>query len=439
MPPSPDASSAALVNRLHRSAFDYFRLHTHPETGLVADTSLPGSPSSIATTGFGLSSYPVAIERGWMSRAEAAAIVLKTLRFFEGCDTGSHPDATGHRGFYYHFLAMHDGRRVWHSELSTIDTALLIAGVLTAGAYFDGSDPAETEIRDTARELYARVDWRWAMNKGDTLTMGWKTNRFIRHRWRGYNEALLLYILALASPTHPIPPESFAAYTASYQWLRYGEIDYIHAGPLFIHLFSHAWIDFDGIHDAYMREKGIDYVENTRRAIRIQRAYARDNPHGYIGYSDTVWGLTACDGPSARRRLRGGHRQHFIGYSARGAPFGPDDGTLAPWAALSCLPFDREAAMEGLDAILATYPNLLSDGRFPGSFNPTIIGPTAEGWIDERCVGLDQGLLVMMIENARSGLIWRLMRDSPPICEGLRRAGFSGGWLSAEQPASSAA
>ncbi len=132
MPPSPDASSAALVNRLHRSAFDYFRLHTHPETGLVADTSLPGSPSSIATTGFGLSSYPVAIERGWMSRAEAAAIVLKTLRFFEGCDTGSHPDATCHRGFYYHFLDMQTGRRAWQCELSTIDSTLLLAGALAA-------------------------------------------------------------------------------------------------------------------------------------------------------------------------------------------------------------------------------------------------------------------------------------------------------------------
>ena len=432
-----DREDSALVDNLQRCAFDYFRLYTHPQTGLVADTSLPGSPSSIAATGFGLSSYPVAVERGWMPRDEAAARVLTCLRFLAGCEQSSQPDATGHRGFYYHFLAMHDGRRVWRSELSTIDTALLIAGVLTAGAYFDGADPQEAEIRDTAKLLYGRIDWRWALNRGETLTMGWKPGRFLRHRWTGYNEALLLYVLALASPTHPIASESYAAYTASYRFITHDGIDYLYAGPLFIHLFSHAWIDFRGIRDAFMREKDSDYVLNTQKAIEIQRLYARNNPQDYAGYNENVWGLSACDGPSMRRRLRDGRRRTFTGYVARGAPFGPDDGTLAPWAALSCLPFDRDAAMDGLHAVLASYPHLLTDGRFPGSFNPSIVGPSAEGWIDERCVGLDQGLLVMMIENARTGLIWRLMRDCAPIRDGLARAGFTGGWLeTAPNPAS---
>ena len=372
-----------------------------------------------------------------MPRDEAAARVLTCLRFLAGCEQSSQPDATGHRGFYYHFLAMHDGRRVWRSELSTIDTALLIAGVLTAGAYFDGADPQEAEIRDTAKRLYERIDWRWALNRGDTLTMGWKPGRFLRHRWTGYNEALLLYVLALASPTHPIASESYAAYTASYRFITHDGIDYLYAGPLFIHLFSHAWIDFRGIRDAFMREKDSDYVLNTQKAIEIQRLYARNNPQGYAGYNENVWGLSACDGPSMRRRLRDGRRRTFTGYVARGAPFGPDDGTLAPWAALSCLPFDRDAAIDGLHAVLASYPHLLTDGRFPGSFNPSIVGPSAEGWIDERCVGLDQGLLVMMIENARTGLIWRLMRDCAPIRDGLARAGFTGGWLeTAPNPAS---
>ncbi|MDO9414680.1 glucoamylase family protein [Pararhizobium sp.] len=420
-----------LVDRLQKAAFDYIARYTNPANGLVADHSLPTSPCSIAATGFGLSSYPVAVERGWIERREAIARTLAALRFFTNSEQGGKRDGTGHKGLYYHFLDMQTGKRVWRSELSTIDTALLIAGMLTAAAYFDGDHPEEREIRDLATELHARVNWHWALNRGETLTMGWRPScRFIKWRWQGYSEAIILYVLALASPRHAIPESSYRAFTSAYQWLSEDGEPYLYAGPLFIHLFSHIWIDFRGIHDGPMAQHRSDYFRNTQLAIESQRHYAAKNPHSFLGYSADVWGLTAHGGPTGTRRMRDGRRQAFLAYTARGAPFGPDDGTLAPWAALACLPFAPEAAMDGVKAVLAAYPALLTADRFPGSFNPSLPGTGPEGWVEDREVGIDQGLLVTMIENRRSGLVWNLMRRSPVIRLGLERAGFGGGWLS---------
>jgi hypothetical protein len=421
----------ALIERLQRSAFDYFLVHTNPENGLVADTSNKGSHCSIAAVGFALSSYPVGVERGWIERTAAAEIVLTTLIFFADSRQGQERHATGHRGFYYHFIDMKRGSRVWNSELSTIDSALLILGVLTAAAYFTGEDDVETSIRELATVLYERMDWGWALNRGQTLAMGWKPGGgFLRWRWQGYDEAILLYTLAMASPTHPVPPSSYDAFASTYTWMMFKEKPFLYAGPLFIHLFSHAWIDFRGIRDRFMTDKDSDYFTNTQIAIDVQRDYAERNPGRYKGYGRDVWGLTACDGPNpygSRHSRR--HRPKVLGYAARGAPFGPDDGTLAPWAPLACLPFDRQAALDGTRAILAAYPNLLLDERFPGGFNPTVDGKGPEGWVDDRSVGIDQGLLVMMIENERTGLIWNLMRQSPILRKGLERGGYTGGWL----------
>ncbi|MEZ2129954.1 MULTISPECIES: glucoamylase family protein [unclassified Sinorhizobium] len=425
-----DDEDVALVDRLQRAAFEYFLNFTNPENGLVADTSIGGSHCSIAAVGFALSSYPVAVERGWVDRQFAVERVLTTLRFFAESRQGRERHATGHRGFYYHFLHMDTGHRAWNSELSTIDSALLFAGMLTAAAYFTESDEAETEIRTLAAMLYERADWRWALNKGKTVSMGWKPGSgFLRWRWQGYDEAIILYVLALASPAHAIPEESYAAFTESYSWMLFRDQPYLYAGPLFIHLFSHAWIDFRQIQDGPMVQRNHDYFRNTQIAIEVQRDYAERNPARFIGYSRDIWGLTASDGPPPVRRLRGGRRSNFLSYAARGAPLGPDDGTIAPWAPLACLPFDRAAALDGLKAILSTYPNLLYEDRFPGGFNPTVKSAKPEGWVDDRCVAIDQGLLVMMIENARTDFIWSLMRQSPVIKQGLERAGFTGGWL----------
>jgi hypothetical protein len=280
--------------------------------------------------------------------------------------------------------------------------------------------------------LYERVDWRWALNKGETLSMGWKPGGgFLRWRYQGYDEAHLLYTLAMGSPTHPIPPSSYEAFASTYAWMMVRDKPFLYAGPLFIHLFSHAWIDFQGIRDRYMTEKDSDYFVNTQIAIEAQRDYAERNPNKFAGYGRDTWGLTACDGPnySGGKHSRPG-RQKVLGYAARGAPLGPDDGTIAPWAPLSCLPFDRAAALDGTRNMLATYPNIRLDNCFVGGFNPSVEGKGPDGWVDDRSVALDQGLLVMMIENDRNGMIWDLMRRSPVIRAGLEKAGFTGGWLS---------
>ncbi|MEI1249901.1 glucoamylase family protein [Rhizobium aouanii] len=427
---------AALVDRLQHSAFKYFLKYTNPENGLVADTSIGGVPCSIAAVGFALSSYPVGVERLWISREEAAERTVNTLRFFAEARQGEERHATGHRGFFYHFLHMDTGHRAWNSELSTIDTALLVAGILTAAQYFNREDDeTETEIRELATFIYERVDWRWALNKGDTIAMGWKpSSGFLRWRYHGFDEAIILYTLALASPTHPIPQSCYDAFTSSYSWMLHGEQSYLYAGPLFIHLFSHAWIDFRSIQDKPMAERNWDYFRNTQVMINVQRDYAERNPGQFVGYNRNIWGLSASDGPPPTRRMRGGRQPKVLGYAARGAPLGPDDGTIAPWAALACLPYDRQAALDGTKALLTTYPNLLLEGGFPGGFNPTVKTKRPEGWVDDRTVGIDQGLVVMTIENDRSDFIWKLMRQSPVIRLGLERAGFTGGWLEGIEP-----
>lgn len=427
----------ALIDRLQRSAFEYFMLYTNPDNGLVADTSIKTSHCSIAAVGFALSSYPVAVERGWIDRAEAAARVATSLHFFADSQQGKERHATGHRGFYYHFLYMANGHRAWNSELSTIDTGLFLIGVLTAIEYFTGDDEVEADIREVGTMLYERCDWNWAMNKGPTMSMGWKpSSGFLRWRYQGYDEAIFLYVLGLASPTHPIPQSSYDEFASTYTWMMFKNEPYLYAGPLFIHLFSHAWIDFRGITDRHVAAKETDYFRNTQTAIAVQRDYADRNPGHFVGYNADVWGLSACDGPIPTTNYRHGrgNRPRVLGYAARGAPLGPDDGTIAPWCALSCLPFDRKAALDGTRAILATYPNLLLDGRFPGGFNPSVEGKGPEGWVDDRSVAIDQGLLVMLIENERTGMIWDLMRKSPILRRGLERAGFIGGWLE-EKPA----
>ncbi len=239
-------SDEALIERLQRGAFGYISRYTNPTNGLVADTSRAGSPCSVAVVGFALSCYIVAVERGWLSRSAAAKQVLATLRFFWNSTQDTAADATGYKGFYYHFLDMETGRRVWNCELSLIDSSLLLAGVLTVGRYFDRRSE-EAEIRDLADALYRRVDWHWAQNDSPSLSQGWHPELgFMHYGWEGYNEALILYMLGLGSPTLPLSSNSFAAWTLTYQWERLLGQDVLYSGPLFTHLFSHAWIDFRG-------------------------------------------------------------------------------------------------------------------------------------------------------------------------------------------------
>ncbi len=424
-------SDDVLLDRLQRAAFGYFLRTYNPANGLIADTSRANSPCSIAVVGFALSVYPIAVERGWMARADAVDRSLAALRFFRDSDQSGQPQSTGYKGFYFHFLDMHTGARVWSSELSMIDTALLLAGALTSASYFAADTTDEIQLRELVDVLYGRVDWCWAQGGKSTLRQGWKPEcGFLNYGWDGYNEGIVLYVLALGSPTHPIESGHYSAWTATYQWENLYGIDVLYAGPLFIHQFSHAWIDFRGIRDQFMREKRCDYFENSKRATEVQREYARRNPHGCRGYDEDCWGLTACDGPSQPLSGHGSEHRALFGYAARGVPYGPDDGTLSGWAALASLPFAPDLALRAVRSMRDRYPEMLRAQQYASSFNPSIAGTDRAAWVSVGHFGLDQGIVLMMIENHRSGLIWRLLRGSPAIRSGLRRAGFCGGWLS---------
>ena len=409
----------------------YYLRETNRENGLVADKTAAGSPASIAAVGLALAAAPVVVEREIISRHEAAAIVLKKLRFFRDSPHGPEPDATGYKGFYYHFLDMKSGRRVWNCELSTIDTGFLIAGMLTAAAYFDQDDPIENAIRTTSEFLYRRVDWRWATNGGAALTHGWKPDSgFIPYRYEGYDEGLLLYVLAMGSPTYSLGPESYAAWTSTFQWKKVYDWEYLYSGPLFTHQLSHLFVDFRGIRDEFMRSREIDYFENSRRATYVQREYAIKNPSGFAMYGETCWGFTACDGPGWVDRNVGGVDRKFFDYLARGAPFGPDDGTISPWVAVASLPFAPEIVLPTIQNFNSLDLGMTDSYGFKASFNPTFeVEGSKAGWVSPHYFGIDQGPLVLMIENYRTELLWSVTKRCRYMVDGLRRAGFRGGWL----------
>jgi hypothetical protein len=430
------ALSPELMDALQREAFDYFVYEANPLNGLIADKTQAGWPASIAAVGFALTSYPVGVERGFMTRANAAQRTLATLRFFHSSVQSRDTDATGFKGFYYHFLDMNDGKRAWNCELSTIDTALLLAGMLTAAQYFSGDSVEDCEIRELADALYRRADWNWAQNGGSTVTLGWKSQSgFLRYRWQGYNEGLLIYLLGLGSPTHPLPVESYPQWAATYQSRTFYDLEFLYAGPLFTHQFPHVWVDFRGIQDEYMRAKRSDYFENSRRATHIQRQYAIANPGRFSGYGENAWGITASDGPGPATYRIKGEKRRFFDYEARGAPEGPDDGSLAPWAVAASLPFAPEIVAPALQYFDALKLRESNPYGFKATFNATIAErfDPPHRWVSPFHFGINQGPIVLMIENFRTGLIWNLMRRCPYIEVGLDRAGFTGGWLGARK------
>lgn len=432
--------SEAKLARIQKSTFRYFLKESNPANGMVRDSTREGAAASIAAIGFALTAYPIGVERGFLTRSEAIKRTLATLRFFWESEQSTAPNATGYEGFYYHFLDMQSGRRALGSELSTIDSAFLLAGMLVAERYFSRDTAPERELRERAAALFARANWRWAQNGKFTVSHGWKPEEgFLTPVWEGYSEALILYILGLGAPDFALPEESYREWAKSYEWKEICGLEYLHAGPLFIHQLSHVWLDFRGIQDEFMRGKGFDYFENSRRATYAQQAYAICNPKNFRGYGEQTWGVTASDGPGPATRKVNGVSRKFYDYLARGIPDGPDDGTLAPWAMLGSLPFAPEIVLPSIRYFDDTYPEMTSKYGFKCSYNPTFTGASGKGkkgWISQGYYGLDQGPIVMMIENYRSGFLWRLMRESPELMRGLRRAGFRGGWLSADDAAS---
>ena len=428
----PTIPEHQLLSALQADAFKYFVNEVNLENGLVVDCTKEGWPSSIAAVGLALSVYPIGVERGWISRDEAIERTLRKLRFFSASVQSTSPDATGYKGFYYHFLDMKSGKRAWKCELSTVDTTFLIAGMLAAAAFFNQDSEDEKEIRTLADKLYLRVDWQWAMNRGATLTHGWRPETgFLPHRWTGYDESTLAYVLGIGSPTLPLPAESFQSRNWQSEWKKVYGYEYLYEGSLFAHQFSHIWIDFREIQDEFMRDHDSDYFENSRRATYAQREYARQNPQGFQGYSEVCWGLTACEGPGPMDLIINGTKRVFFDYVARGIPDGPDDGTLAPWSVVASLPFAPEIVLPTLKHFNEIEVGVERPYGLEATFNPTF--PDQEGrkcgWVSPWHFGINQGPIVLMIENYRNEFIWQLMRSCPYIVSGLHRAGFRGGWL----------
>ena len=427
-------TESELLESIQKDSFGYFLHETDPQNGLVLDKTAAAWPASIAAVGMALTAYPIGVEHHWLSRQHAIDRTLLTLRFFATSEQSEAVDATGYKGFYYHFLDMQSGRRAWQCELSSIDTALLMAGILTAAAYFQQDTPDETEIRRLADMLYQRVDWEWMRAGAPVICHGWKPEGgFLQWHWEGYDEALILYVLALGSPTHPIPSSCYEAWASTYEWKTLYGIDHLYASALFIHQLSHCWIDFRAIRDPFMRAHDCDYFENSRRAARVQQQYAIQNPLAFAHYGEFCWGVTASDGPGDASIKMQGVERTFYDYVARGVPFGPDDGTLAPWAVVASLPFAPEIVLPTIDHFNRLRLCEVNPYGFKASFNPSF--PTTPqrkaGWVSPYHFGINEGPTVIMVENYRSGLIWQLLRTCAPVVTGLRRADFSGGWLDA--------
>jgi hypothetical protein len=433
LPPATlDIASLALLMDMQKNSFGYFVNETNPHNGLVRDKTAADWPASIAAVGMALTAYVIGVRRGCMPRGDAVARTLTTMRFFASSEQGRSPSATGYKGFYYHFLDIKTGTRVWNCELSSIDTALLIAGMLTAAGFFTADTPEESEIRELADMLYRRVDWQWMRGKKGLLRHGWKPKTgFLRYHWEGYDEALILYILALGSPTFPIGRDSYDAWASSYEWKSLHGIDYLYAGPLFIHQMSHIWLDLRGIRDDFMQAHDLDYFENSRRATYVQQRYAIENPLGFPEYGELCWGITASDGPGPSTKRLDGVQRKFYDYVSRGAPYGPDDGTLAPWAVAASLPFAPEIVLPSIRHYQSLQLCEANPYGFKASFSTIfhLDDQDCRRWVSPYHFGINEGPTVIMIENHLHDFPWSLMRSNTYLRDGLSRAGFTGGWL----------
>lgn len=369
----PTSEEKQFLLQIQQDTAKYFVKHADPKTGLVRDSSRPGSPASIASTGFGLAVWAIAKDHGWMSYKESYERTLTCLRTLR--DKAEHKN-----GFFYHMLSVHSGKRVWSSEASSIDTALLLAGALFAGEAFKG-----TEIEKIARELYERVDWTWMMNRTLLLCHGWKPESgFLPYYWDMYSEHLILQALALGSPTHPSPIESWNEWTRDEDEYNGKRVVYSYSGSLFTYQYSQAFIDFRQLWD-----RDINYFENSRSATRINQEFCLDNLAAYKTYSPVNWGLSACLGPK--------------GYKAYGAPPGKalHDGTIAIHAAGGSLPFEPELTIKTLQHFYESQKEkLYSPIGFKDSFNLEV-----SWWANEH-LGIDQGIMILAIENFLWGTVW---------------------------------
>ena len=384
-----------LLEELEKASFKFFWEQAHPETGLVLDRCHASAPvtsvlGSIAATGFGLTALCIGEKRGFVSRPAAETRALSTLRFLW-------KKLPNHRGFFYHFGNVNTGERLWDSEASSVDTAILLCGILTCRQHF-----MHTEIRQLALEIFNRVDWNWLSEDTPILPHGWTPESgFLQYRWGDYSEMMMMYLLGLGSSSHALPPDAWNAWKRT--TFEYDGIRYIGSfAPLFIHQYSQAWFDFRGKRDRYA-----DYFQNSILATDAHRRFCLDLAIQFPNYSDDLWGITASDSPK--------------GYVVWGGPpaTGPIDGTVVPCATAGSLPFLPEATMRVLRTIKNRYgTKAWTQYGFIDAFNPLT------NWYDTDVVGIDIGISMVMAENARTSFVWNTFMKNPEAQRGMERAGF---------------
>jgi hypothetical protein len=401
------ADDNAFLEYLQEVHFDYFWYLANAKNGLVPDRTAPGSACSIAAVGFGLSAIPIGIDHGWITREQGAARVATTLKtFLEGPQGTGKTGNIGYKGWFYHFINMNTGTRTV-GELSSIDTVLLVAGIIDVKQYFDGPGTKETAIRRSADAIINRLDWKWMSRGSSLVSMGWFPEAgFIANNWVGYNEAMILYCLGMGATSNALPSSAWTSWTSGYKWATHYGLSFVPFPVLFGHQYSHCWVDFRNINDRVMNGHGLTYFENSRRATLAQRSYCIENPRKHTGYNGLVWGLTACDGPP--------------GYSAHGAPPPQeDDGTIAPTAAGGSIAFTPEISVPTLRYFYDKFrTSLWTAFGFRDAFN------LEAHWFAADELGIDQGPIVIMIENYRSQRVWRRFMQNDIVQRGLQRAGF---------------
>lgn len=416
------------LDTLQYYSFLYFINEINPENGLVRDRTQPESPASMAATGFALPIWSIGAERGWISRDRAKQLTLNLLNFLWTAEQSDRDSATGYKGFFYHFVDIKTGKRMWDCELSSIDTGLLLAGIHFAIQFYNNiNDETETQIRNLGDKITQRVEWDFLTMPPtgkfkNTISLSWEPETGLNPiGWIGYNEALIMYLLA-ASLDYSKIDLAYNQWLYNYEWREpYPGLAHALFPPLFGHQYSHLFIDFRGLSDSYLKEKGIDYFENSRRAVLTQQLYAIENPLGWKGYDSLCWGLTACDGPG---NIYNYDDKKFEYYNARGTSgkevIQNDDGTIAPTAAGGSIVFAPEIVIPTLKSMYQKYGDKGLWGKygFVDSFNPTL------NWFNKDYLGIDQGPFVIMIENLRTGLVWNNVMKDPLIQKGLKRLGF---------------
>ena len=397
-PPVANGLSAAddqLLEELEKQNFQYFWEQASSQTGLVRDrcnvlTNVSAVVASIAATGFGLTALCIGQERGFISLPEARERVLVTLRFLW-------KKMPTHRGFFYHFADINTGERIWDSEVSSVDTSILLCGILTCRRYFE----EHSEISLLAYEIFNRVDWSWLSEDTSLLPHGWTPEfGFLPYRWDYYSEMMMIYLLGLGSLTHPLPGEAWNAWKRTK--FEFDGIRYIGSfAPLFVHQYSQAWFDFRDKRDAFA-----DYFQNSAFATEAHRRFCLELARQFPDYSADLWGISASDSQK--------------GYVIWGGPpmMGPIDGTVVPSASAGSLPFLPQVVMRVLTNIKDHYPRAWSRYGFVNAFNPL------KNWYDSDVVGIDVGITMLMAENARTGFVWNTFMKNPEAERGMERAGF---------------